>query len=148
MIACPSCNRRVFVPRDILYATMDGTAQCRACGQIARLGMGSRWLLSCVIAILLPPALLYGGLFYSGHLFVACLVLVLGAWRILSFITFPFLALEAVAGGRRIDRKQSIPVLALLLVAAIILDIFMSSRFEPADALDRGRPASAVRHDR
>ena len=105
-------------------------------------------MISCVIAILLPVAvLLYGDVFYSGHIILIAAFLVLGAWRILSFVAFPFLSLEVVARTRSIDRAGSILTLVVLLVAAIALDGFIASRFEPDDAL-AGRSPSAVYHDR
>lgn len=148
MIACPSCNRRVFIPRDILYATLDGTAQCRACSRTARLGIASRWMISCVIAILLPAVLLYGDVFYSGHLILISTFLILGAWRLLSFVAFPFLSLEVVARSRSIDRAESILILVVLLIAAIVLDGFISSRFDSDNVLENARSPSAVHHDR
>ena len=144
MIACPSCNRRTFLPRDILYATLDGAARCRACGRVARLGLASRWMISCVIAILLPAALLYGNVFYSGHIILIATSLVLGAWRILSFIAFPILSLEAVADNRALDRSGSILTLVVLFVAAIVLDGFIASRLDTPDTAETGRASSAV----
>ncbi len=130
MIACPNCKRRVFTRRDMMCATLDGGARCRICGRIARLDLISRLMISCVLAIVLLPVFMYGGIFYSGHLFLISVVFVLGGWRILSSAGLPFLALEAVAGRASIDRRQSILILVLLLVVAIALDGFMSSRFE------------------
>jgi len=135
MIACPSCKRRVFTRRDMLYATLDGAARCRICGRIARLDLTSRGMISCVLAIVLPPLYLYGGVFYSGHLFLISIFLVLGGWRILSSAGLPFLALEMVASRTSIDRKQSILLLILLLAIAIAIDGFMSSRFDVDGAL-------------
>jgi hypothetical protein len=144
MIPCPSCNRRVFTPRDMLYAALDGMAQCRGCGRLARLDLLSRWMISCVLAILLPNVLLYGGLFYSGHLFVISIVIIYGAWALLSFFGFPFLTLEAVASDSSIDRPKSILLLAVLLVAAIVIDSFIASKIESDNARDSGRSASAA----
>ena len=100
-------------------------------------------MISCLIAILLPAALLYGNVFYSGHIILVGTFLVLGAWRILALIAFPFLSLEVAPGRRSIERTGSILTLVVLFVAAIALDIFIASRFEPDDALD-GRAPSAV----
>jgi hypothetical protein len=129
-IPCPGCKRRVFSLHDILYAPLDGTACCRVCGRIARLDLFSRWLISCGIAVILPALLLYWELFYSGHLFVVSILVILVAWRILTLIAFPILALEIVTPRARVDRKQSVFILALLLVAAMMLDGLLASRFE------------------
>jgi hypothetical protein len=104
-------------------------------------------MISIVLAILLPHVLLYGGVFYSGHLFVISISIVLGAWRILSFFGLPFLTLEVAAGHSSIDRRQSLLILAALLAAAIMLDRYMSSRFESDNALENVRRASAVHRD-
>ena len=101
-------------------------------------------MISCVIAILLPAALLYGNVFYSGHIILVATFLVMGAWRILSFIAFPFLSLEVVPASRSTDRAGSILTLAVLLVAAIALDGFIASRFEPDDAAEARPSPSAV----
>lgn len=130
MIACPNCKRRVFTSRDMLYATLDGEAPCRICGRHARLDVLSRLMISCVLAVALPPVLMYGGVFYSGHFFLACLFIAVGGWRILSSLGLPFLALEA-ASAPAIDRRQSILIMIVLLAAAIALDSIMASRFEP-----------------
>jgi hypothetical protein len=130
VIACPSCNRRVFTRRDILYATLDGAAQCRFCGRIARLDLMSRWLISCLLALVLPTAYLYGGVFYSGHLFLISIVVILGAWGILTFVGFPLLTLEVVGGSSAIDRRKSMLILAVVLIAAIIIDSFIRARIE------------------
>jgi len=133
MIACPNCKRRVFTPRDMLYATLDGEAPCRICGRHARLDVYSRLMISCVLALALPPVFMYGGVFYSGHFFLTLLSIVLGGWRILSSFGLPFLGLEAVSGPS-IDRRQSVLILILLLAASIILDGVMSSRFDAGGA--------------
>jgi hypothetical protein len=101
-------------------------------------------MISCVLAILLPNVLLYGGLFYSGHLFVISIVIIYGAWALLSFFGFPFLTLEAVASDSSIDRPKSILLLAVLLVAAIVIDSFIASKIEADNARDSGRSASAA----
>ena len=145
MIACPNCKRRVFTRRDILYAALDGSAPCRICGRTARLDILSRWVISCVIALVLPGILLYGDVFYSGHLFLVSLFIILSAWRLLSWIGFPFLALEEVEASSAIDRKQSILILAVLLAAAMVLDGFMASRFDADEAIESGPAPSAAR---
>jgi hypothetical protein len=141
--ACPSCNRRVFQPRDMLYATLDGVARCRACGRFARLDLVSRWMISCVLAVLVPNVLLYGGIFYSGHLFVVSMVMIYGAWGLLSFIGFPVLSLEPAAAESSIDRPKSILTMAVLLVAAIVIDSYIASKFE-TEPLQGGSSATAV----
>ena len=130
-IPCPGCKRPVFSLHDILYAPLDGTARCRVCGRIARLDLFSRWMISCAIAVILPALLLYWELFYSGHLFVISILFILVTWRILTLVAFAILALEIVAVRTRVDRKESVVILAILLVAAIALDGLMASRFEP-----------------
>jgi hypothetical protein len=148
VIACPNCKRRVFTRNDMLYASLDGTAQCPVCRRFARLDVVSRWIISCVIALLLPMVFLYAGVFYSGHFFVILIVMVLGASRILCFIGFPFLALEAVARTSAIDRRQSILILAVLMVTSIMLDSFMSSRFDTDDEVENARAPTAVHRNR
>ena len=130
MIACPSCNRRVFTRRDMLHAVIDGAARCRSCGGNARIDRLTRWLMSCVLAIVLPMLLLLGGVFYSGHLFVISMFIILSAWGILSVVGFPFLTLEVAAGGPGIDRSKSMWLLAAMFVAALVIDGYMRTRFE------------------
>jgi len=150
MIACPSCKRRVITRRDMLHANLDGEARCRICGKFARLDLMSRWTISCVLAVIVLPAFLYGGVFFSGHLFVISIFFVLGGWRILSAACLPIFALEPVAGRFSINGRQSILILVLLLMVAIAIDGFMSSRFEAGTALQnegapRGSSAAAQR---
>src|SRR5512146_3193757 len=133
MIACPNCKRRVFTPRDMMYATIDGEAPCRICGRHARLDVFSRLLIYCVLAVTLPLVFMFSGIFYSVHFFLALLFIVLGGYRILSSLGLPFLALEA-ARGPSIDRRQSVLLLIALLAAAMTLDVFMSSRFDVGGA--------------
>jgi hypothetical protein len=127
----------------VLYAPLDGTARCRGCGRLARLDLFSRWVISCAIAVLLPGVLLYWELFYSGHLFVVSLLVILVAWRILTLIAFPMLGLEEVAMRSGVDKKQSVVILAILLSAAMVIDGFMSSRFEPEQAGEVSRLTSS-----
>ena len=75
-------------------------------------------------------------------------VVVLGAWRILSVVAFPFLSLEAVAHSRSIDRAPSILTLVVLFIAALVLDGFIASRFDSNDALANESSSTAVRRDR
>jgi hypothetical protein len=145
---CPSCKRWVFTRRDLFYAPLDGTAQCRACGRTARLDLLSRWVLSCAIALILWNVLLFGGIFYSGHLFLVSMLVIFAAWRLLSAAVFPVIALEEAPDGSPFDRRKSMVAIALLLVAAMIFDSFIASRFESDDAPESGRPSSAVQRER
>ena len=129
-IVCPSCKRGAITRRDILHARVDATVTCRACGRTARFDVFSRWAISCVIALVLPSILLYGDFFYSGHLFLVSIFFIFGAWRVLTFIAGPFLVLEPVATPVVIDRRQTILIVAVLLVAAMGIDGLMSSRFD------------------
>jgi len=142
---CPSCKRWVFTRRDLFYVPVDGTAQCRACGRIARLDLLSRWVLSCAIALILWNVLLFGGIFYSGHLFLVSMLVIFAAWRLLSAAVFPFITLEEVPDGSPFDRSKSMVAIALLLAAAMIFDSFIASRFESDDAPENGKPSSAAR---
>lgn len=132
----------------MLYAPLDGTVPCRACGRVARLDIFSRWAISCVIAIILSSVLLYGGFFYSGHLFVVSMFIILGVWRTLSYLGLPAFALEAVDDRLTLDRRHSLIVLAVLLIAAVVFDGFMASLFEPDSGLEDTRATSAVHGDR
>ena len=143
MLACPRCRRPTFTRRELVSTALDGTAQCRACGQPVRLDVFSRWLLSCVIALILPGVLLYGDLFYSGHLFVISLVFVFAAWSALSWLCCPLLTLERATTGPPIDRTTGILILVVLLAAAGIIDNFMAARFD-AEALETARSTSAA----
>jgi hypothetical protein len=131
----------------MLRATLDGAAQCRVCGRSARLDLLSRWMISCVLAVLLPNVLLYGGVFYSGHVLVFSMFIVYAGWAALSFVGFPFLTLEAVAAPSR-DRSHSLLLMGVLLVAAIIMDGFIASRIEADNAHEAGRATSGVQRDR
>src|SRR5438105_11434275 len=128
MIPCPHCRRHIFNARDMLYASLDGASKCRACGKLARLDLLSRWMLACMLAIILPMVLLYGNVFYSGHLFVVSLVVILCAWRLLSVIGMPILNLELVPRAMCLDQRQSIMTLALIVIAAAIMHGFMAYR--------------------
>jgi hypothetical protein len=130
MVACPNCKRRIFSRQDMLYAALSGTARCRACGHAARLDISFRWIFSCVLALVLPYALLYGGLFYSGHLFVISTFLILGTWAALSWLSFPFLALETAPRSEALDRRQSAVIVAVLLVSALLIDGYIRTRIE------------------
>ena len=132
----------------MLYATLNGLTKCRFCGRTAQLDMLSRWIISCAIALVLPGLLLYGNVFYSGHLFLVSILVIFGGWGILSYIASPVLTLEAVPDSAYIERSKSIAMLAAVLVAAIGFDSFMASRFESEEALENGRSQSAVNRER
>jgi len=113
----------------MLHAVIDGAARCRACGHSARLDTLTRWVMSCVLALLLPTVLLFFGVFYSGHLFVISMFIIFSAWAVLSVVGFPFLTLE-VAARTVVDRSKSMWILAALFVAAFVIDGFIRARFE------------------
>ena len=140
MLACPRCRRPTFTRRDLVSTALDGTAQCRACGQPVRLDVFSRWLLSCVIALILPGVLLYGDLFYSGHLFVISLVFVFAAWTALSWVLCPLFTLERATTGRPIDRTTGI----LILENSSAISLAANSRM-PIEII-MCRNCSATRH--
>lgn len=142
VIACPSCKRTAFARRDLVYATIDGLAHCRACGRSARLDLFSRWVISCMIALVMPALLLYGNVFYSGHLFLVAMCVIFGGWALLSWIAFPLLTLEPVPDRAPLARSKSIGILAAVLLAAVSFDAFMASRFEPESA-QVNRPQNA-----
>ena len=131
----------------MLYANLDGTARCRACGRTARVDLFGRWIISCVLVMVLATLLLYCGLFYSGHLFLVSIVFVLGGWRVLSCVFAPILTLEPVPEGSPFDRRNGVVVFFVLLVAAVTIDVVMSSRFEEEEVQqareDRQPPRSA-----
>jgi len=128
--ACPGCKRQIFSRRQILNAGLDGAARCRACGRSAQLSLFGRWSIASMIALTLPSVLLYGGVFYSGHLFLVSLFFIFGVWRMLSVIALPYLSLEPVDDPVLLDRRQSVLIAGVLLVAAMTVDGFMSARFE------------------
>ena len=118
----------------MLHATLDGRAQCRVCGRFARLDLLSRWMISIVLAVLLPMVLLYGGFFYSGHLFIVSMIVILGAWRLLSWLGLPFLSLEAAGNHAAASRKSDVWTLAVLFIPALVLDGYMASRIDADSA--------------
>ena len=109
-------------------------AQCRFCGGTARLDLFCRWIIACAIALVLPAILLYGGLFYSGHLFLISMFVIFGGGAALSGVGFPLLTLEKVPEGSPLERSHAILLVLILLVAATILDGFMASRFDLSEA--------------
>ena len=131
----------------MLHAALRGSTRCRWCGRTLRLDMLSRWMLSCMLALLLPNALFYGDVFYSGHLFLVSMFVIFAAWRLLSAAVFPFITLEATDHSP-LDRTKSMVLMGVLLAAAMTFDGFMASRFESDDALESTRAPSAVYRER
>ena len=129
MIACPGCKRRIIAYREILGASLDGATVCPACGQVARLDAFSRCVVACMLAMLLWMMLFHADLLFSRYLFLFSMIVILGGWRLLSAAALPLLTLEK-APGTCFDRRQSIVMLVVLIVFAIILDGFMSYRSE------------------
>ena len=131
----------------MLYGAIDGAMRCRACGETAQLDVFSRWVVSIMIALCLPGVLLYGQVFYSGHLFVISMILVLGGWRLISCIGLPFFALEPARDRVTLHPKQSAFILAALLIGAGVMDAFMSSRFEAGEPIEQAGAPGAVSRD-
>jgi hypothetical protein len=129
MIACPGCKRRIIAHREILGASLDGAIVCPTCGQVGRLDGFSRCFVGCMLALLLWMMLLHGDFLFSRYLFLFSMVFILGGWRLLSAAALPLLTLEK-APGTCFDRRQSLVMLVVLVVFAIILDGFMSYRSE------------------
>jgi len=148
VIACPSCRRRVFTRRDIMFATPEGVVRCPACGRMARLDLLGRWLISCAIAMILSTILLYGGFFYSGHLFLISIVVIFGSWAALSWVAFPCLMLEPAEDQIILERKHSTLIAALILVLAIGFDSFLASLFEPESGQEHVHSVNAPSRDR
>ena len=148
MIACPTCKRRIFTRRDILYAPIDGTARCRACGTFCRLDLFSRWILSCLVALALAGLLLSYGVFYSGHLLFVSICIIVAVWRGLAWAGFPLLSLEEFPESKALDSRQSKILVGALLIAALMLDGFIASRFEREDGAGDSRPARSAEHVR
>jgi hypothetical protein len=142
VITCPNCNRRALTGRHLLYASFEGEAECPSCGRASRLDLPSRWILSCMLAIVLPGVLLWGNVFYSGHLFIVSILVVLGGWRLLSCVGAPILSLERVPTRSSVDGRHAVLVVAVMLTTATVLDAFIASRFEPDAAVQNGRSVS------
>ena len=99
-----------------------------------------------MLALLLPNALLYGGVFYSGHLFVISIFLIYCGLAILSYIGSPLLGLEVAPDRAALNRRQTALLAALVLGAALVLDGFIASKIESESELEKQRaPASASR---
>ena len=130
----------------MLQATLRGTTRCRWCGRTLRLDVLSRWMLSCMLALLLPNALLYGDVFYSGHLFVVSIFLIYGGLAILSYIGSPLLGLEIAPDRAALNQKQMVLVAGLVLAAALVVDGFIASKIASESELEKQRaPTSASR---
>jgi hypothetical protein len=143
MLACPACKKRSFSRSEIVGAGLDGGVRCPSCGQVARLDQMSRCLVACVLAVLLWIMLLYGNLFYSGYLFVFSTIAILAGWPLLLAAALPLLALEKSPGGKCFDRKQSMAMFAILIVAAIVIDGLLSYR-SAADRADANTMSAGV----
>jgi hypothetical protein len=143
MIACPACKRRIFTRREILGAGLDGGAKCGACGQVARLDGMSRYFVASMLALLLWMMLLYGSVFYSGYLFVFSTIVIFGGWRLLAAAALPLLSLEKAPGGTCFDRRQSVVILAIMIVVAIVIDGLMSYRSDADKAHANAASSSA-----
>jgi hypothetical protein len=130
MIACPACKRRVVGQAELLWANLDGSMQCPACGAFARLDQMSRLFIACPLALLLWFTVLSWSILFSSYLFVFSTIFILGGWRLLSAALMPILALEPYGDGTVIGRKQTFVGLAIMIGTAIIIDGFMSYRTE------------------
>lgn len=144
MAACPNCKRHVFTGRDMLYASLDGALKCRVCGKLARLDLLSRWALAVMLAIILPMVLLYGDVFYSGHLFLVSLAVILVAWRLLSAIGFPILSLELAPRDTCFDQRQSLIAVGIIVAAAVVIDGYMAYRIDADEARGKAQSVSAT----
>jgi len=130
----------------MLHAAVRGTTRCRWCGRTLRLDMLSRGILSCTLALLLPNALFYGDVFYSGHLFVISIFLIYGGMAVLSYLGSPLLGLEVAPDAPVLNRRQGALLAGMILAAALILDGFIASKIDADNALERQRaPASVSR---
>lgn len=142
MAACPTCKRRIFVPRDMLFMSIDGQAQCRACGALARLDQMSRFLVAAVLALFLWMLLLHGNVFFSGYLFIFSTTAIVVGWRLLCAAALPLLTLEPAPDALRYDRRHDLIAVAALFVTAAAIDGLMSYR---SDADRRSAAVEAAR---
>lgn len=136
MLPCPHCKRRVFTRLDIVYAPLQGRVQCRFCGSAAQFDLFSRWIFLSILSLSLPGLLLYGNIFYSGHLLVISMAIISIAWCVLSFLCFPLFKLEEVP-GTGLNRTQGAMMLAVLLLTAMLLDGFIASRIDAEAAREQ-----------
>ena len=130
------------------YSTLDGAVRCRACGGSAKLDLLGRWLISCSIAMILSTVLLYGGVFFSGHLFLVSIFVIFGTWGLMSWVACPFLTLEAADENSTLEQKHSAMIAVVMLVAAIGFDSFLASRFEPEVVQEHARSAEPAGRER
>jgi hypothetical protein len=128
----------------MLHATLRGTTRCRWCGRTLRLDVLSRWMLSCMLALLLPNALLYGDVFYSGHLFVVSIFLIDSGMAIRSYIGAPLLGLEVAPDNAALNQRQSALLAGMVLAAALVIDGFIASKIDADNALERQRAPTSV----
>jgi hypothetical protein len=134
MIACPECKRRVFGQAELLWANLDGSVKCPACGAFACLDQFSRLLVACPLSLLLWMAVLYWDILFSGYLFLFSTIVILAGWRLLSAAAMPALALEKSRDGRVFDRKHTLVSLVVMIGTAVAIDGFMSYRTEADNA--------------
>src|SRR5215218_89399 len=128
----------------MLHAALHGTTRCRWCGRILRLDLLSRWMLSCALAVLLPNALLYGNVFYSGHLFLVSIFLIYSALAIFSYLGFQFLGLEVADDQAPLDRRGSRMIAGIMLAAAIAMDGVIAYKIDADSTLETQRAPSAA----
>ena len=128
----------------MLHTALRGTTRCRWCGRTLRLDVLSRWMLSCLLAIFLPYALLYGDVFYSGHLFLVSIFLIYSGMAILSYIGSPLLALEIAPDRVPLTQRQGAMLAGILLAAALVIDGFIAYKIDADNALEKQRPATSV----
>ena len=138
MLPCPHCKRRVFSRLDIVYAPLQGRLQCRFCEKSAQFDLLSRWIFLSSLSLSIPGILLYGDVFYSGHLLVVSMFIIVVAWCVFSFLCFPLLTLEQ-APGSGLNRTQGTMMLAVLLLTAMLLDGFIASRIDAEAALEQAK---------
>jgi hypothetical protein len=101
-------------------------------------------MLSCTLAILLPNALLYGNVFYSGHLFLVSIFLIYCGLATLSYLGFQLLALEVAPDHAVLYRRQAALLGGILLVAASVMDGYIAFKIEADNALENQRAPSAA----
>ena len=129
----------------MLHASLRGTTRCRCCARTLRLDVVSRWMLSCMLALLVPYALLYGNVLYSGHLFVVSIFLIYAGLALLSYIASPLLGLEVAPERAVLNDNQSALVAALVLAAALVIDGFIAAKIEAESGRQQRAPAPVER---
>ena len=98
--------------------------------------------------MILSTVLLYGGFFYSGHLFLISIVVIFGTWAALSWVAFPYLMLEPAEDQIILERKHSTLIAVVILAVAIGFDSFLASLFEPETAQEHAHSVNAPSRDR